>query len=107
MSKRWREQIDVKLFGDLLKLGPLYYYFLESEPLSPDDIVVNIRHVKIINGEVLPEYQRTYDFKGFNYELARGKPRVAVDLQKLCKSIEQEGVKEEMEIEITVAYVEK
>lgn len=107
VSKRWREQKDVKLFKDLRKLGQFFYYYLESEPLSPNDIIVNIWHDKIINGEVLPEYYRTYDFEEFNYQLDRGRPRVAVDFPKLCERLELEGVKEEMEVTITVAYVEK
>ena len=107
VSKRWREQTDVKLFKDLLKLGQFFFYYLDSEPLSPDDVVVNIKHDKIINGEARPEYYRTYDFSGFNYKLDRGRPRVAVDFPKLCEKLEQEGVKEDMQITITVAYVEK
>lgn len=106
VSKRWREQSDVILFGDMLKLDRFNYY-LESEPLSPDDIIVNIKHSKVINGEISSEYYRTYDFLQFLYKLDRGKPLVIVDFPKLCKKLEQERVKEEMEVNITVAYVEK
>lgn len=106
VSKRWREQTDVKSFRDLSKLGK-FQYELPSEPLSPDDIIVNIKHDKIVNGEVLLGYITTFDFHKFVYELERGKPIVSVNFPQLCKSLEQNGVKEDMKATITVAYVEK
>lgn len=106
MSKRWREQTDVKFFRDLLKLDR-FNYDLESEPLTPDDVIVNIEHRKIINGEAHPKYYYTFNFHGFDYELDRGKPCVVVDFPKLCESLERNGVKEDMEVTITVAYIEK
>ena len=105
VSKRWKEEPDVKLFRDLLKLGRFYYY-LESEPLNPDEIIVNILHAKVINGEVSKDYATQFNF-AFNYKLDRGRHCVLVDFPELCKRLEQNGVKEEMEVTITVAYVEK
>ena len=106
VSKRWREQTYAKLLGNMKKLGS-FRYDLQSEPLSPDDIVVNIQHDKILNGEVHPEYYTTFDFNDFKYILERGKPVVSVNFPKLCKSLEQDMVKEDMKVTITVAYVEK
>lgn len=106
VSERWREQADVKLFGDLGKLDK-FRYELESEPRSTDDVVVNISHEKLINGEVSPEYYTTFNFGRFVYRLERGNPLVIVDFPALCKRLEQDGVKEEMKVTIIVAYVEK
>ena len=104
------EQTDVKLSKDISKiskLGRWFYYYLGSDPLSPNEVVVNIRHHTIINGEVNPEYLRTYDFQQFKYGLDRGKPRLGVDFIELSKMLQKEGVTEEMEVSITFAYVEK
>ncbi len=106
VSKRWREQTDIKSLGDIRKLQQ-FRYSLESEPLSPEDIIVNIRYSKIINGEVRPEYYSTFDYSGLDYKLERGKPLVVVDFPKLCKRLENEGLVDDMKITITVAYVEK
>lgn len=86
VSKRWREQTDVKLLRDLAKLSK-FQYFLRSEPLSPDDITVNIQHDKVVNGEPFPDYSSMFDFRGFEYDLARGKPRVLVDFPQLCRRL--------------------
>lgn len=107
VSERWREQTDVKPFRDIKKLGQWFEYYLESEPRSANYIVVNIRHGKLINGEIRTEYYISHDFREFNYKLYRGKPRVLLDFSKLSQTLEREGVKEEMEVTITVAYVEK
>ena len=105
-SERWREQVDSKPFRDILKFNR-FRYDLESEPLSADDIKVVITHDKIMNGEVIPGYVTVFNFYEFEYRLDRGKPLVVVDFQKLCKRLKRKQIKEDMDITISVAYVEK
>ena len=110
LSQRWVERTNAQLCEDISKISKLdrwFYYYLDSKPLSPNEIVVNIRHYTIINGEINPEYLRTYDFQKFKYGLDRGKPRLGVDFIELSKILQKEGVTEEMEVSITFAYVEK
>ena len=105
-SERWREVTYAKSYGELLKLGK-FQYSLPSEPISPDNIEVIIKHGKIINGVAHPKYSTIFDFHKFEYVLDRGKPIVIVDFPKLCKELKREQVKEDMNINISVAYVEK
>jgi len=105
-SERWRERVDSKPFRDILKFNR-FRYDLGSEPLSADDIKVVITHDKIMNGEVIPDYVTVFNFYEFEYRLDRGKPLVVVDFQKLCKRLKREQIKEDMDITISVAYVEK
>ncbi len=105
-SERWRERVDSKPFRDILKLR-VFQYPLESEPLSADDIKVVITHAKIMNGEVIPGYVTVFNFYEFEYELDRGKPVVVVDFPKLCKRLKRKQMKEDMDITISIAYVEK
>lgn len=56
VSERWREQKYVNTFRRLLKLKPWLFYYLKSEPHSANDIVVNIKHDKAVNGVIDTAY---------------------------------------------------
>jgi len=105
--RRWRELIDIKPYREILKLGTPFLYRLESEPVSADDVKVEIRHAKIIAGKVHPSYERFYPFEEFKYYLHTGKPIVVVDFPELCETLKREQVKKNMNVTIAIAYVEK
>lgn len=105
-AKRWREQTDVKPYRDLLKLSR-FRYDLESEPVSPDDIKVTVEHNKVIGGKVNPNYLVTFNFDDFTYSPVANKPAVNVDFPALCQRLKQTQVKRNMNVTITIAYVEK
>ena len=106
VGEKWKELLDVKPFGDLLKLGK-FQYFLESEPVSVESIKVRITHGKIINGIISQKYETRHVFEKFRYLLDRGNPGVIVDFPKLCELLKEEQVKEDMDIIISIAYIEK
>ncbi len=106
VSKRWHEQVDATQLS-VIKKFDLFEYGLDSEPLSPDEIIVNIRHSKVINGEVDTEYYTTYDFHGFEYKLERGKPIIEVNFSQLSNRLQKEGATDDMKVRLTIAYIEK
>lgn len=106
ISERWQEVSDVKTLEQLAKLEK-FLFPLPSEPLNREAIKVKIKHDKIINGEVHPEYFSTFDYSRLEYSLDRGKPTVIVDYPSLCQILRDHAVKDDMKITITVAYMEK
>jgi class 3 adenylate cyclase len=105
-AKRWREIPDVKPYRELLKLGK-FSYQLESEPTSANDIKVTIQHSKVTKGKVEPKYTAYFDFDNFTYRMDAGKPVVILDFNALCERLKQNQVKKNMNVTITIAYVEK
>jgi len=105
-EKKWRTLIDIKPLKELLNLYT-FRYELESQPITSDEIKVEVRHDKVINGEVFEQYYSCFDSKDFKYKLIRGKPYIVVNFPKICERLAELGVKEDMNITITIAYVEK
>lgn len=104
--KRWRTLIDTKSFREILKLSP-FQYKLESEPASADDIEVEIQHHRVEKGKVSATYLTFHRFYDFHYWLVAGKPTVVVDFPKLSKKLIQYQVKKNMNVKISINYVEK
>lgn len=105
-ERRWRRESEVKPFRELLKLDKFIYY-LESEPLNPDEIAVKVHYPATVKGRVHKGYLRVYDFKDFEYDMEAGKPALTVDFRKMCSGLEKRNVKKNMNIRIDIDYVEK
>ena len=105
-AKRWRHIEETKPYRLLLTLSR-HRYYLESEPVSPNDMKVTVRHPRMIKGKVQKGYTSYFDFDGFSYEMDAGKPAVIVNFPKLCKKLEEEQVKKNMNVHISIDYVEK
>jgi len=106
VSEKWREVSRSWSYGGLLKLKAPFVYSLPSTPITEDDVEVAVLHQEIINGEASPDYQRRFLFP-FEYSLHHGKPVVRLNFPNLCKQLQRRGVREDMKITISVAYVEK
>ena len=106
VSKRWREQTDVKLYRDLLKFTR-FQYPLDSEPVSSEDIKITVTHSKVTGGIVDKKYLTIIDFADFTYEVVGGKPIVWVDFAKLSERLKKTKVKKNMNVIIDIDYVEK
>lgn len=105
-GEKWRHQVDVKPFKDLLKLGR-FQYNLESVPESEKSIKVKVIRDKIINGTVSKQYSTYHRFSGFEYFFDGGEPIVVVDFPKLCEVLKKNQVKEDMDITVEITYIEK
>ena len=105
-SKRWRHVEDIKPFRDLLKLEK-FEYPLESEAASVEDIKVIVQHPSVIEGKVSKKYVQFTQFKDFSYAVMAGKPKLWLDYTKLCEELKRNQVKENMNIKIDIAYVER
>lgn len=105
-GEKWQEQLDVKPFGELLKLG-VFRYALEKKPASADSVRVKVFHNKMINGEVSQKYRTIHTISEFKYVLEGGRPTILVDCPKLCERLKKEQVKEDMDITISITYIEK
>ena len=106
VSKRWQEVTESWSYGELLEMRPFRFY-LPTEPLTPDDVEVEVRRAKINKGQPSEEYEMVLQFDKFEYLLDRGKPVVRVDIPALCKTLERKGVKKDMDITVSIGYVEK
>jgi hypothetical protein len=97
---------DVKPLRDITKFSR-FRYDLESEPTSAKDIEVTITHPQMIKGKLQKGYATVFKFEDFEYRLEAGAPVVSLDLQKLRKRLEDDQVKQNMNVHIDIAYVEK
>jgi len=103
---RWRYVEDVEPFRNLLRLG-MFKYDLESEPLSPKDIEVTVKHKQVMRGKVWKGYERTHYPQDFTYSMEAGKPVLRINFPTLVQMLKKEGVKQNMNVTIQIAYVEK
>ena len=108
--KRRREEKHVVPYRNLLKLRDqalIHMFPLESKPASPDDIEVRSEHPVILKGKVDRKYVRCSIVDCFVYRLEGNTPGIFIDLQKLCKQLEQEQVTKNMNVTLFISYVEK
>lgn len=105
-EKRWKHKQDVRPFRDITKFR-LFRYPLESEPTSANDIEVTITYPQMIKGKRQKGYETFFKFTDFKYELEADKPVVVLDLQKLRKQLEEDQVKQNMNVHIDIAYTGK
>lgn len=105
-EKRWRHIQEVKPHRDLLKFDT-YRYYLESEPVSPDDIKVTVVYPKVISGKVESGSGSVLDFDDFKYTMDAGKPTVHLNYKKLSETLKRDQVKKNMNVTIDIAYAEK
>jgi len=105
-AKRWRNMRDIKPYRDLLKFTRFRYY-LESEPVSSEDIKITVTHYKVVAKRVEKKYVTIIDFADFTYEVAGGKPILWLNCAKLCEILEKNQVKKNMNVIIEISHVEK
>jgi class 3 adenylate cyclase len=105
-AERWQNKTDVKPFRELLKLKR-FRYSLGSEPIGSESIKVTVTHSMVIEGKVSRKYSSIRDFIGFEYKIEAGKPVVLVDFPALCEILQRYGVKKNMNVTISIDYVEK
>ncbi len=105
-ANRWRHQEEINPFRHFLKLG-IFQYGLESEPLNPDDISVTVEYPSVVKGRILKGYSKVHRFDDFNYKVEAGKHLVQIDFRELCRRLEQRQVKKNMNVRVSIDYVEK
>jgi len=105
-AERWQHIEDNKLFRDLLKLAP-FEYILQSEAAGAEDIKIRVTHDKVIKGRVSKRYVSFFYSSDFTYRVLTGKPRVRVDFPKVCEKLKKHQVKENMNVQIDIDYIEK
>jgi len=108
--KRRREEKHVVPYRNLLKLRDqvsIHMYPLEGIPADPDDIEVRSEHFAILKGTVDRKYVRCSIIECFEYRLEGNTPGIFVDLQEVCKILEQEQVGKNMNVTFFINYVER
>jgi class 3 adenylate cyclase len=105
-EKSWQHKQDVRPLRDITKFHR-FRYDLESEPTSAKDIEVTLTYPTIRKGKLQKGYTTALKFEDFEYRLEAGKPVVSLDLEKLRKRLEEDQVKQNMNVHIDIAYVEK
>ena len=86
---------------------PWFQYTLKSEPASAEDIIVTIKHDRVIRGRRHKGYELIYKFEDFTYNLAADTPIIRLNFQKLRENLEKYSVKPNMNVHIDIAYVRK
>lgn len=105
-KERWREMTRTMSCGILSKLSR-HAYDLKSEPARPEDIIVKATYEKVSGRTTLAGIQAYIYFKHFKYQLEAGKPRIVLDMPKLCEELRENKVTKNMDVTITIKYPEK
>lgn len=105
-EKRWKHKIEVIPLRDIAKF-PEFMHELGSKPTSAQDIEVLLTFPKVTKGKRDKKYVAGHYFNDFRYTLTAGKPVVFLNYEKLFKLLEKHHVKQNMNVSIDIAYVEK
>ena len=106
-ERRWKHRRDTRKLRDIAKFVE-FRHDLQSEPTSAKDIEITIALPKITEGKLEAGYVVYLDrFPDFKYKLEAGKPVVWLNFKKLCEKARRYHVKENMDIYIDIAYVER
>lgn len=102
---KWKTIEDTKTLKQIKDFGN-FFYNLASEPTDTNQIKIRIVHPKVVRGKKVKGFITTFDFSQFQYFLEAGKPKVTVRFDALAKQLESEGVKDNWEVKIEIAYPE-
>lgn len=104
--KKWCHKEDIRTLKDLEEFGR-FEYLLDTEATSSEDVRVKVTHDKVISGRISKKYHVIINFQGFTYGIEAGRPIVWLDWAKLCERLRENEVKDNMAVNIDIAYVEK
>ncbi|MCX5695038.1 MAG: adenylate/guanylate cyclase domain-containing protein [Candidatus Omnitrophica bacterium] len=86
------------------KLGPIFIYSLEKEPVDHNQIKINVTYPGIIKGRKQKDFVSVIPLQNFEYHLEAGEPEIKVRFDALAKQLEAIGVKEGWSIKLAIIY---
>jgi hypothetical protein len=108
-AEKWDSVSFSDKFGEFVKISTSGLRMeLNHKPLSKDNISVEVTFPSVVDKKIMTGVVGSYTISDFKYENIGGKHSVVIPLSKLCAYLKkEEGVTDEMLIEIEASYMIK
>lgn len=99
---KWKEITREKKLTEFAKFED-FYFGLTERPTDPDEILVQAKYPRVINGRKLPDVMSIFNPK-FKYETAGGEYKVIVNMRKIADEAKKDAVKDGWTIKLLIKY---
>jgi class 3 adenylate cyclase len=103
----WRTITDEKTQREIENIGGNFIYRLESEPVDPKQIGIQISYASVVGGQTQKGIQTYRDLKAFKYSLDSGQAIVSVDFGKVAHILRADAVRPECSVQIQIRYPDR
>ena len=99
---KWKEITREKKLTEFAKLDD-FYFGLTERPTDPDEILVQAKYPRVINGRKLPGVVSIFDPE-FKYETAGGEYKVILNMKEIADEAKKDNVKDGWTIKLLIKY---